>query len=204
MYFKIKIFCDNLSIQFNVISKNRKNTLENIDNYITLKQKENKPIHLVYICTHNSRRSQFGQIWSRVAADYYQIKNINTYSGGTEATSFNMNAIQSLHRLGFEINPKNDSLNTIYEVYYDSVKTPINCFSKLYNHSANPNSNFAAIMTCSDAEENCPFIPEADIRLLTTYSDPKEFDYTSLQDIKYDERCKEIALETFYVFSLIK
>lgn len=59
-------------------------------------------------------------------------------------------------------------------------------------------------MTCSDAEENCPFIPEADIRLLTTYSDPKEFDYTSLQDINYDERCKEIALETFYVFSLIK
>ena len=73
MYFKIKIFCDNLSSQFNVISKNRKNTLENIANYITLKQKENKPIHLVYICTHNSRRSQFGQIWSRVAADYYQI-----------------------------------------------------------------------------------------------------------------------------------
>jgi arsenate reductase len=128
----------------------------------------------------------------------------STYSGGTEITSFNMNAIQSLHRLGFEINSKEDSLNPIYEVFYDSVKTPINCFSKLYNHSTNPNNNFAAIMTCSDAEENCPFIPEADIRLLTNYSDPKEFDYTSLQDIKYDERCLEIALEIFYVFSLIK
>lgn len=122
MYFKIKIFCDNLSSQFNVISKNRKNTLENIANYITLKQKENKPIHLVYICTHNSRRSQFGQIWSRVAADYYKIKNINTYSGGTETTAFNINAIQSLHRLGFEINSKHDSLNPIYDVFMTLLK----------------------------------------------------------------------------------
>ncbi len=203
MFSKIKIFCDNLSSQFINISIERKQLLEKLTNYIRLKQSENNPIHLVYICTHNSRRSHFAQIWSRVAADYYKIKNIHTYSGGTETTAFNINAIQSLVRFGFEINSKKDSLNPINEVFYDSNKIPIICFSKLYNHLTNPINDFAAIMTCNDVEQNCPFIPNANFRLLTHYSDPKEFDFTSLQDIKYDERCKEIALETFYIFSLV-
>ena len=33
--------------------------------------------------------------------------------------------------------------------------------------------------------------------------DPKAFDNTPLQDVKYDERSKQIAIETLYVFSLI-
>jgi hypothetical protein len=74
----------------------------------------------------------------------------------------------------------------------------------VYNHSQNPVNNFAAIMTCSDAEENCPFIPGVELRIGTTYDDPKTFDNTPLQDTKYDERLKQIAVETFYVFSLIK
>ena len=65
----------------------------------------------------------------------------------------------------------------------------------------NPTKNFAAIMTCSDAEENCPFIPGVDLRIGTTYDDPKAFDNTELQDSKYDERSRQIALETFYIFS---
>jgi hypothetical protein len=36
------------------------------------------------------------------------------------------------------------------------------------------------------------------------YDDPKAFDNTTLQDAKYDERCKQIAIETFYIFSKIK
>ncbi|MDF2453450.1 MAG: protein-tyrosine-phosphatase, partial [Bacteroidota bacterium] len=42
-----------------------------------------------------------------------------------------------------------------------------------------------------------------ELRIATTYDDPKEFDNTSQQDEKYSERCKQIALETFYVFSKI-
>ena len=59
-------------------------------------------------------------------------------------------------------------------------------------------------MTCGDAEENCPFIPGVELRIGTTYNDPKEFDGTELQDQKYKERSLQIALETLYFFSLIK
>jgi hypothetical protein len=98
----------------------------------------------------------------------------------------------------------NDSENPTYQISFSKNEGPIECFSKVYDDIKNPKLNFAAIMTCSDAEENCPFIPGVELRIGTTYDDPKAFDNTPIQDSKYDERCKQIALETLYVFSKIK
>lgn len=203
MYPNIKTYLDGLTKEFNTIQENRKTILTKIANFILQKQKENKPINLIYICTHNSRRSHFGQVWAHVAARYYNINNVNAFSGGTEATSFNSNAINSLKRVGFAIQPISNEKNTRYHVLYDDNENPILCFSKTYDASENPKKEFAAIMTCSDAEKNCPFIPSVELRIGTTYDDPKAYDNTALQDAKYDERCKQIALETLYVFSLI-
>lgn len=200
---QIKKYIDELVRQFETIPNERKAVLQQISNYIRSKQAQNKPVNLVYICTHNSRRSHFGQIWAKVAADYFDIKHVNTYSGGTEATAFNIHAISALQRVGFSIDKTTHSENPIYRVYHTDGTDPCVCFSKVYDHPQNPGSEFAAIMTCSDAEENCPFIPGVELRVGTTYDDPKEFDNTPLQDEKYDERCKQIALETVYAFSLI-
>lgn len=204
MIASIETYCDSLTKEFDSIPKERKDVLGKISDYIISKQKQNKPIQLVYICTHNSRRSHFGQIWAQVAASYYNINNVHTFSGGTEATAFNINAINAIKRVGFDVRKTSEDINAVYHIYYDNVEKPIECFSKIYNDAKNPSSEFAAIMTCSDAEENCPFIPGVELRIGTTYDDPKVFDNTTLQDTKYDERCKQIALETFYAFSLIK
>ena len=204
MYPSIKSYCENLKTSFNGISQSRKELLEKIAQYIVSKQEQNKTTNLVYICTHNSRRSHFGQVWAKVAANFFSVKNVNTFSGGTEATAFNLNAINALKRVGFEIKPISAEKNSTYHVTFDDTEKPIVCFSKVYNNEENPQTEFAAIMTCSDAEENCPFIPGVELRIGTTYDDPKTFDNTPLQDEKYDERCKQIALETFYLFSKIK
>jgi arsenate reductase (thioredoxin) len=203
MYQSIKNYCDSLKMSFDEIPKERKMLLEKISQYIVKKQHSNQPVDLVYICTHNSRRSHFGQIWAKVASDYYHVQNVNTYSGGTEVTAFNNNAINALIRLGFKVKPINSDKNTIYHVYYDDTKQAIECFSKVYDDPKNPQENFVAIMTCGEAEENCPFTPGVELRIGTTYEDPKAFDGTDLQDKKYDERCRQIALETFYVFSKV-
>jgi arsenate reductase len=201
MYPNIKTYVDGLTKEFKSIPQNRKKILEKITQYIAKKRVMGSPINLVYICTHNSRRSHFGQVWAHVAASYYGIKNVNTYSGGTEATAFNINAINSLKRVGFNVKPINIEKNTTYHVFHDDNESPSVCFSKTYDDAKNPQKEFAAIMTCSDAEENCPFIPGVELRIGTTYDDPKAFDNTPEQDAKYDERCKQIALETLYVFS---
>jgi protein-tyrosine phosphatase/arsenate reductase len=204
MFTEIENYCDELKKNFNSIPPERKVLLEKIAQYIDHKNALNQPVNLVYICTHNSRRSHFGQIWAQVAASYYNVKHVNTFSGGTEATAFNVNAINAIKRIGFDVKPINIEKNSTYHIVFDEKESPVVCFSKVYDDPENPQSGFAAIMTCSDAEENCPFIPGVELRVGTTYDDPKEFDNTPLQDAKYDERCKQIALETFYVFSLIK
>ena len=200
----IKQYCDKLIADFAAIPKERQALLEELSNYVSSKKESHQAIQLVYICTHNSRRSHFGQIWAQVAANYFNVKNVTTFSGGTEATAFNSNAINAIKRVGFDVKPLDETSNKKYHVIYDKTENPIICFSKVYDDAQNPQTNFAAIMTCSDAEENCPFIPGVELRIGTTYDDPKAFDNKPLQDAKYDERCKQIALETLYVFSKVK
>ncbi|HXD94174.1 MAG TPA: protein-tyrosine-phosphatase [Bacteroidia bacterium] len=204
MISSIKSYCDNLVADFKNIPEHRKELLEKIAQYIAKKNLLNQPVNLVYICTHNSRRSHFGQVWAKVASSYFHLKNINTFSGGTEVTAFNINAVNALKRVGFDVKATSAEKNLTYQVIYDANEKPIECFSKVYDDLKNPQKDFAAIMTCSDAEENCPFVAGAEMRISTTYDDPKAFDNTPLQDAKYDERCRQIALETLYVFSKVK
>jgi arsenate reductase len=204
MYLSIQNYCSELVTHFDEIKTERKLLLQKVADYIQQKKSIGQPIQLLYVCTHNSRRSHFGQVWAAVAANYFNLKNVKSFSGGTEATAFNPNAINALKRIGFTINAKDETTaNPIYTVQFgDELST--SCFSKIYNDTANPKSRFAAIMTCSDAEENCPFIPVVELRIGTTYEDPKSYDNTPQQDSQYDTRCRQIALETLYVFSLVQ
>ena len=58
-------------------------------------------------------------------------------------------------------------------------------------------------MTCSQADEDCPFIHGAEKRIPIPFEDPKVFDNTPQQKEKYNERSLQIATELFYVFSQI-
>lgn len=202
MFQPIKERCAALANNFKEIPAARKQLLEKIADYIKQKHAANKAINLIYVCTHNSRRSHLGQVWAAVAAAYYGVINVHTFSGGTEATAFNPNAITALTAAGFTIQKTDESNNPVYNVFFADDKFST-CFSKLYNHEANPTQNFAAVMTCSDADENCPFIPGCDLRIGTTYNDPKAFDHTILQNEKYTERSNQIAMECLYVFSKV-
>ena len=198
MYKPIKKYCQNLTTNFDEITEDRKQILNKITSYI--KQKDGNQTNLIYVCTHNSRRSHFGQIWATVAADFYNIQNIKSYSAGTEQTAFHPNAIAALSRIGFNIESSKEKQNPKYVVNFGENKSTT-CFSKTIDHKTLPQQNFAAIMTCDEAEQNCPFLPGAETRIATTYQDPKTFDGTPQEAEKYDERCKQIALETLYVFS---
>ncbi len=202
MFQAIQHRCEALVKNFKEIPAERKQLLEKIATYINGKAATNEAINLVYVCTHNSRRSHLGQVWAAVAAAYYKVDNVQTFSGGTEATAFNPNAIKAITSAGFTVKKTDETNNPVYEVYFAEDKFTT-CFSKVYNHEENPSKNFAAIMTCSEAEDNCPFIPGCDLRIGTTYNDPKAFDNTILQDEKYTERSNQIAMECLYVFSKV-
>ena len=113
-----------------------------------------------------------------------------------------LNFICTLERSGFIIS-KHGHSNPIYFILQDKDTRPIIVFSKLYDDVINPHGIFATIMTCSHADENCPFIPGAEARIPVRYEDPKEFDDTDVESTKYDERSQQIASEMFYVFSRV-
>lgn len=183
------------------ISERRKEVLEPLIDYIQGKVDEGKDINLNFICTHNSRRSQFSQIWAQTAADYFGVLT-NCYSGGVEVTAFNERAVDSMRRSGFNVSSKGGP-NPIYHVFNSNDGEPIQAFSKLFDDPVNKAGQFAAVMTCSHADENCPFIPGTEKRIPVRYNDPKEFDNSSEESAKYDERSLQIAAEMFYVFSKI-
>lgn len=200
----INHYLENATKGFDGISSERKELLGKIAQYVAGKVKAGQSAELIYICTHNSRRSHFGQIWGKVAAEYYGIENVHTYSGGTEATAFNPNAIHAIQKIGFQVNKNDSPINPKYTLHFDDRKTEIVCFSKVYDDDANPKDGFCAVMTCSSADVGCPYVAGAEVRVATTYEDPKAFDNTPKQEEMYDERCKQIATETLYAFSLVK
>ena len=183
------------------ISSERKIILNELIEYIIQKNKSNEAVKLNFICTHNSRRSQLAQIWAQAASRYYNVET-SCYSGGVEVTAFNERAVEAIKRAGFKVSKEGEG-NPIYWITESNTCSPLGAFSKLYNDPANPSSGFAAIMTCSDADENCPYIPGTEARIPLRYDDPKEFDDTPLESQKYDERSKQIATEMVYVFSKI-
>lgn len=202
LYQKIENTIDSLKID--AISDERKQTLQPLIDYIQAKVAENKNINLNFICTHNSRRSHLSQVWAQAAANFYSIKNVYCYSGGTEATALFPMAAKTLEQAGFEIVALSEGKNPVYAIKYAENEHPIIGFSKTFDHPFNPKSEFAAIMTCSQADANCPFIPGTEKRIPIKYDDPKEFDNTPQQAEKYQERSIQIAAEMLYVFSKVK
>lgn len=185
-------------------NKARKETLKPLIDFIQHKLNAQEKINLNFICTHNSRRSHLSQIWAQTASSYFNIPNVNCYSGGTEETRLFPAIIDTLLAQGFEVLQLSDSENPIYAIKYSRTDSPIIVFSKKHEHPFNPEARFAAIMTCSQADSGCPFIPGAEKRIPVTYEDPKISDGTAEQAEVYAIRSMHIAEEMFYVFSQIK
>ena len=192
------------SLQFETITGERKSILQPLVDFIQNKVYNQEDIRLNLICSHNSRRSHLSQVWAQTAAAYYNIKNVFCYSGGTEATALYPLVTQTLEQSGFKITTIAAGNNPIYSIKYAENAHPVIGFSKKYDDGFNPKSEFAAILTCSQADGGCPFIAGSEKRIPITYEDPKAFDNTPQQLEKYQERSLQIANEMFYVFSQIK
>ncbi|MCG9792225.1 low molecular weight phosphatase family protein [Flavobacterium algicola] len=191
------------TFDFNTISSDRKVILQPLIDFIQISKHEKNDIRLNFICTHNSRRSHLSQIWAQAAATHYKVKNVYCYSGGTEATALFPKVAETLQNSGFEIELLSEGINPVYAIKYSANDCPIIGFSKTFDNNFNPQSQFAAILTCSSADQGCPFIVGASKRIPITFEDPKAFDNTPLQSEKYHERSLQIATEMFYVFSTI-
>ncbi len=184
-----------------VIASERLEVLQSLIDYIKNKRSSKLPIRLNFICTHNSRRSHLSQVWARTMAAYFNIGNVNTYSGGTEASALFPKVVDTLANQGFEIANLSEGKNPVYAIKHSPNEPAVIGFSKAYGDTFNPSSDFAAIMTCSAADEGCPMVFGCDKRIALTYEDPKLSDGTEQQTETYINRSLQIATEMKFVFS---
>lgn len=154
------------------IAPERKQRLQEIAQFVEDQQAEGLPVNLTFICTHNSRRSHMSQIWAAVAAFCYGVDGVVAFSGGTEATAFNPRAVAAMERAGFHVqNPGGE--NPHYLVSFSEKSPALECFSKTFDDPFNPKQHFAAVMTCSEADKNCPLVPGASGRISIPIRIPK-------------------------------
>lgn len=207
---KLEKYSEEVIEEFDQISEERKERLKELGEFIYQKNLHKEPLNLTVICTHNSRRSHIGQLWLYTAASWYGIEQVKVYSGGTEATAFNKNAVDALNRAGFKISVAwgyKDEVNPYYKAYFYRGKNSgkhMTMFSKKFDYSSNPKDHFAAIMVCSEADQSCPVVPGAEARFSLPFEDPRYYDEAPSQDREYDKTVRLIAREMFFVMNHAK
>ena len=203
-YPELRRYLTEATTRFNVIPHDRKSELAKVADYVRECLSNSEPARLTFICTHNSRRSHLSQIWAQVAAEYYGLEGVETFSGGTEATAFNPRAVAAMQRCGLMLVADDPTaINPRYRVTTSDSSTPQICFSKAYGDSPNPSKNYCAVMTCSQADDACPVVMGCDLRMPIRYEDPKVADDTQFEAQRYDERSAQICCEMLYLMSLV-
>lgn len=187
---------------FETITPERKELLEEIASFISQKIQRGETVKMNFICTENSRRSHLSHLLSAAIIHHLHLP-IQTFSGGTKVSACNPRTVAALKRAGFEIdNPSGD--NPHYMVRFAENTNPIKAYSKLYDAPENPQDSFIAIMVCGHADENCPYIPNAERRFAVTFDDPKVADDTPREAATYDERLMEIGSQFYHLFKNVK
>lgn len=159
---------------------------------------KNGELQLVFVCTHNSRRSQMAEVLAILAAGQYNI-SINTFSAGTEATQAHTNTVSALKKFGVDFKAEKEGQQTVYFARVLNIEKKI--FSKTLEDPSLPSENFFALMTCDHAAENCPFVPGAKKRFLLTFEDPKISDGTDQADETYFNTAVKIFSEILFIFA---
>jgi arsenate reductase len=107
-----------------------------------------KKIRVLFLCTHNSARSQIAEgLLREMGANEFEV-----YSAGTEATLVRPLAIKSMAEIGIDISQQRSKVLTEYlQQPFDYV-----------------------ITVCDQANESCPIFPGASHRLHWSFPDPSK------------------------------
>ena len=188
------------------IDAEREANLLDLAAWIEERHSDGLSAELIFVCTHNSRRSHISQLWTQAAAAHMGLNNVMTYSGGTEATAFNPRAVNALISHGFVIEESElvlNSDNIVYNTTFSTRAESIQSFSKRFDHETNPTADFAAVMVCSTADQSCPVVNGADTRISIPYVDPKRSDGTPDETATYLAKSEEIGREMVWMLKQV-
>ncbi len=199
---KISKFNTQIQKKIENIAPERKSILHNIARKIITTFYGDGQCNVLFVCTHNSRRSQASQLLFNhfIQSCHLEIK---AFSAGTEATCFNQSMIHAASYFGFDLTTDKESLNPIYELQNQPYQDSMQYFSKVVDHKINPKKSTVAIMVCNDADKNCPIISSANYRLPLPFQDPKSSDGKQHEAATYQASFVEIGAEMLYLVNYL-
>jgi arsenate reductase len=191
-----------LTTSLDMVDAKHRDAGQLLSDWIGKHYRTGKQLDVIVVCTGNSRRSILGATMGNIAAAYYGMPEIRFHSGGTSPTACNQRTVATLQEIGVEVKPTGGeasrkdqkTANPIYRVRWGSGNLdgafPLEAleFSKHYADESNPHEGFAALMVCDEADAACPFVPGADLRVSMPYVDPKLYDNSPFEKVKYAER----------------
>jgi len=197
---RVATHADMLTTSFDMIDETHREAGEKLVEWIIKNHKPGQPLQVVVICTGNSRRSILGATMGNIAAAYYGMPEIRFHSGGTAPTAFNPRTIAVLKNIGVEIEPTGQeaprgepkTANPTFVVRWGTSLEATE-FSKTYFDTSNPQQGFAALMVCGEADAACPLVKGAAARISMPYLDPKIYDDSTYEALKYAERRDDIG-----------
>jgi arsenate reductase len=120
---------------------------------------------VLFLCTHNSARSQMAEGLLRNLAD----ERFESYSAGTEATHVRQLAVRAMEEVGVDISgQESKTLERYLREPFDYV-----------------------ITVCDDANEACPFFPGASTRLHWSFEDPSKAEGSEEERLEVFRRVRD-------------
>ena len=190
--------------EFRKIPEDRRYRLNEIVYFLEEQKVENNPWQLLFISTNQASVSQMAQVWSKTAAYYYGFTNFESFSAGLDPGIISVKMITCLEKAGFIVYKTNLDGMDVYRIKYSYNIEPIVSFPKKIDHVRNPNRDFMAVFVEKNADMNVQNIKGTYNRLLLTYDDPVGYEGSQQEEVMYEESCKKVAVEMFYVFSLLR
>jgi arsenate reductase len=137
---------------------------------------DDAPIRVLFVCTHNSARSQMAEGMVRAwGGDRFEA-----YSAGTEATRVRPEAIQVMREIGIDIS--GHTSKTVLPFIGES---------------------FAWVITvCDAAKETCPVIPGAMEQAHWSIDDPSEVDGTEDERLEAFRTARDTLRDRVHIFLL--
>jgi arsenate reductase len=187
--------------EFRKIPEDRRFRLNEMVYFLEEQREHGAPWQITFISSDESTIGQMAKAWSKAAAHYFGFVDFQPYSGGLSPHEIAESTILALEEAGFIIYKSDVSGVAVYRLKYSYNLEPVLAFPKKVNHAKNPDNNFMAVILDRNADINLNNIKGTYNRLFLGYDDPLGYVGSDLEDTKFNESCKKIAVEMFYVFS---
>ena len=123
---------------------------------------------VLFICVHNSARSQMAEAWlNEICADYFEAE-----SAGLEPGQLNPLAVQVMHEVGIDIS--NNKTQAVFDVFKTGQFFPY------------------VITVCDESEATgCPIFPGVTTRLHWSFPDPSKLTGTQWERLEGTRKIRD-------------